>query len=227
MRIRIKRANVKRLASLSALGAGALAVTAGTAEAGIVYTPLSAKVGFSTWNGYSSSFSFGLPGTAGIGVSRSSWGGSFWWVWFFQSYGTVRFKPTAGHLGIFSAGKTWGNAGLGSAYRLAIATRWSTGGGSTGVSGNSSFDHKYALFRFRGTSSAPWEYGWLQLSHSISNTTGPDVTLEGWAYDDTGAPIAAGDTGGVPEPSTMALAGLGALALGAAGLRRWRAARKA
>jgi hypothetical protein len=51
--------------------------------------------------------------------------------------------------------------------------------------------------------------------------------LEGWAYDDSGDQIAAGDTGGVPEPSTMALAGLGALALGAAGLRRWRAARKA
>jgi hypothetical protein len=51
--------------------------------------------------------------------------------------------------------------------------------------------------------------------------------LEGYAYDDSGAYIPAGDTGGIPEPSTFVLTGLGALVLGAAGLRRWRAARKA
>ena len=44
--MRIKKKNVARLASLSALGAGALGVAAGTAHAGIVYTPLSGKVGF-------------------------------------------------------------------------------------------------------------------------------------------------------------------------------------
>jgi hypothetical protein len=52
----------------------------------------------------------------------------------------------------------------------------------------------------------------------------PDVTLIDWAYDTSGAQIPAGDTG-TPEPSTLALSGLAALALGAKGLRRWRAAR--
>jgi hypothetical protein len=58
-----------------------------------------------------------------------------------------------------------------------------------------------------------------------SPTLGPRVTVEGLALDTSGAFIKAGDTG-VPEPSTMALTGLAALALGATGLRRWRAARK-
>ena len=51
------------------------------------------------------------------------------------------------------------------------------------------------------------------------------VTCYGWASvtatEDAGANIIVGDTGAVPEPSEAAL-GLGALALGAAGLRRWR-----
>jgi hypothetical protein len=51
-----------------------------------------------------------------------------------------------------------------------------------------------------------------------------DVTLVDWAYDTSGAQIFAGDTG-TPEPSTFALSGLAALALGAKGLRSWRAAR--
>jgi hypothetical protein len=41
----------------------------------------------------------------------------------------------------------------------------------------------------------------------------------------SGAQIPAGDTG-TPEPSTFALTGLAALALGAKGVRSWREARK-
>ena len=47
----------------------------------------------------------------------------------------------------------------------------------------------------------------------------------GWAYDTSGAQIPAGDMG-TPEPSTFALSGLAALALGAKGLRARREARK-
>ena len=48
------------------------------------------------------------------------------------------------------------------------------------------------------------------------------LTIHDWAYDDTGAVLPAGV---VPEPASTGM-GLGALALGAAGLRRWRKTRK-
>jgi hypothetical protein len=62
-------------------------------------------------------------------------------------------------------------------------------------------------------------YGWLEINITDSNT----VTLLGWAYSDSGS-ILAGLTTAVPEPAETAI-GLGALALGAAGLRRWRKCR--
>jgi hypothetical protein len=93
----------------------------------------------------------------------------------------------------------------------------------TGTNGNF-----YKLFQFNGSSGNL--YGWAYFHQTVSNEVGPDVDLFGVAYDDSGATILAGDTvgsvGSTPEPSTMALTGLAALALGATGLRRWRAARK-
>jgi hypothetical protein len=52
MTIKLKRSNLKRLASLSALGAGALGVNAGTAEAYVVYSGIvNEKVGFGSGYG--------------------------------------------------------------------------------------------------------------------------------------------------------------------------------
>jgi hypothetical protein len=67
-------------------------------------------------------------------------------------------------------------------------------------------------------------YGWIKfdLETSGSNVV---LTVLAWAYDDSGATIKAGITS-VPEPAETAI-GLGALALGAAGLRRWRKAKAA
>ena len=56
---------------------------------------------------------------------------------------------------------------------------------------------------------------------------GPTATINGWAYDTNGHPLAAGSTtSSTPEPSSFELTGLAGLALGAEGLRRWRRARK-
>ena len=85
---------------------------------------------------------------------------------------------------------------------------------------------KYFLFTFYDTIQNLQLYGWGQLNVSLTDS-GPDVTLVDYAYDTSGAPIAAGDVGAVPEPSYQFPLSLGALVLGAVGVRRWRAKRAA
>jgi hypothetical protein len=49
---------------------------------------------------------------------------------------------------------------------------------------------------------------------------GPAAWIYGWAYEtEAGVPIFAGATGAVPEPSTLALLGLGLFAVSARRLR--------
>ena len=83
----------------------------------------------------------------------------------------------------------------------------------------------YIGFQFKPDSTVL--YGWadVTLTETEDDTYGT-FTVNRWAYDDTGASILTGQTvaAPVPEPATYAL-GLGALALGAAGLRRRRQAR--
>ena len=76
----------------------------------------------------------------------------------------------------------------------------------------------YIGFRFKPSSTML--YGWANVTLTEGRRYGTFVINE-WAYDDTGASIQTGQTSAVPEPATYAL-GLGALALGAAGLRRMR-----
>jgi hypothetical protein len=99
--------------------------------------------------------------------------------------------------------------------------------------GNPPFSHLYSLFEFEDGFNT--FYGWIQLSYTVSGQFGPDavfgpeLTIHDFAYDDTGAPLAAGqtvDASQVPEPSTAVSTGLAALALGAVGLRQWRKTRQ-
>jgi hypothetical protein len=63
------------------------------------------------------------------------------------------------------------------------------------------------------------DYGWIRLEW-LADTHGDPVTLkDDWAYDDSGAPIAAGAGAAVPEPSSLALV---LLAAGSAGVLAWR-----
>lgn len=60
-------------------------------------------------------------------------------------------------------------------------------------------------------------YGWAEVVMSYDDQFGA-FQVNSWAFDDTGAPI---QVGVVPEPAATGV-GLGALALGAAGVIRWR-----
>lgn len=135
-----------------------------------------------------------------------------------------------------AAGPAWGAIGIGTigeghvaAHRPGSTNPTSTvssqfGGGST-YPGESSaaFQHEYVAFRFKdSTAGDATRYGWIQLSAAVSDILQPSVTIEGYAFDTTGAEIAMGATGAVPEPGQMMAAVAGALLLGASGLRSYR-----
>jgi hypothetical protein len=110
-----------------------------------------------------------------------------------------------------------------SAFRAAveIARFGSTGGqlgnfsaGKTGFAGLAVTDGSHNVT----------EYGWIRLEVSNGQNGFPDeLQLIDWAFDTSGAPIAAGEEAtATPEPGTMALGLLASGALGVAALRRRR-----
>lgn len=95
------------------------------------------------------------------------------------------------------------------------------GGGDsfgTRLVGFTSGESAYVGFVFVDGSDTPL-YGWMEMI-LIADRNNTSWEIVRWAIDDSGAPIQTGQTV-VPEPAAVAT-GLGALALGAAGLRRWR-----
>jgi hypothetical protein len=89
------------------------------------------------------------------------------------------------------------------------------------------YANQYLAWVFQDSSQvgSPERYGWIEVSLSINNVTvpaggsGPNVTIWGYAYDDSGAKPLMGQ---VPEPTSLSLLALGAMALGSRGLRQWR-----
>ena len=75
----------------------------------------------------------------------------------------------------------------------------------------------YLGLEFLNETTGTTDYGWVQIN--TTGTTGFPATITGFAYDDSGAAILAG---AVPEPGTNVALTFGALALGAAGVRRWK-----
>jgi hypothetical protein len=58
-------------------------------------------------------------------------------------------------------------------------------------------------------------YGWLEATTTGygTQTASPNFTLVAYAYDTTGASVTVGQTAAVPEPSTYALFGIGAIGM--------------
>jgi hypothetical protein len=253
--VRIKRKNIARLASLSALGAGVLGEAPGTAEAGIVYGvfPTGTVVTADSGGNHTATLHLGGKSLFVHGDYRHPY--SSWASWDVKLSGAgFQFRTaysSSGPLTMVGAGVKWGNAGSGNTGVGWIGGRgwsrnshmtgtqwgwipgapvinpgfWSNSqyypggsGGTTGghsgtitpghlthsttnwVRGNGSFSDRYALFQF--ANSGDILYGWLEMSNDVSLTSGPTVTLQSWAYDTTGAQIAAGDTQDTgPPPS--------------------------
>jgi hypothetical protein len=86
----------------------------------------------------------------------------------------------------------------------------------------------YLGFRFQSPELSPGNhYGFFDVTYTNDPVSRfGNLIISGWEYETTtGAGVLTGPivAGTIPEPASMALAGLGLLALGAAGLRRKRA----
>lgn len=278
MRVTIKRKNLRRLASLSALGAGAMAAAVGTAEADMVVVNVNQSVGFDP--GFSTApIKASLPGGAGFSLTRilafplagstivsqhttgcgglSIRGGpcrttvgvkreiqAFWRRVSFVTHG-VNLVRSGGHLAAFSQngashpgfpGFTLPPNGIASHSSVRtiefncvftlngchnfIPFGTKTGNLFRGIGSGNAFPGAYDYFHFTFQDNGQTLSGWGQLDVTVGPGVGPDVTLVDYAYETPAAPPPP-----VPEPSEAVPLALSALVLGAAGIRRWRAAK--
>lgn len=219
------------LASLLALAAGAVTLPQ-TGQADIIYTDLNSSPVVVGYGGAGSNeFLFDVPGTANIGFVRESR------VTYTQpGSNTINYRSvkagdlSGGALGGIRGnapgfaspqlfGATW-NQGDGSFGNVAVGTA-NDGGLQTPLNG---YANRYLAWVFSdSTQGNALRYGWVEISLSMAgyNAGGPNVTILGYAYDNTGLKPTMGQSA-VPEPSSAAFMVLGALMLGARGLRKWR-----
>jgi hypothetical protein len=85
---------------------------------------------------------------------------------------------------------------------------------------------EYLGFKF--VDSGQTEYGWVEVSDTgTTSPTTDSFTIEGYAYDNTGAAIKAGQTvASVPEPSSLVMGALGTIMAAGYGWTRRRPARR-
>lgn len=210
--------------------AGAALAAAGTAQGAIIFNGspgLSATVPLNA-SGEFEVLDLNIDGAGGndFQISFSSVDSSLATT---ASTANVQFAPIAGNEVVISGGYV---ANLASGVNI---TNGSTGnrGIITGSDGNSdvtgNFDPASAngtvlgFIGFQFDIGGNRHNGWLELQTIYNNYRPQTITVTRWAYEDTAdAAIQAGDTGAIPEPSTVALTGLALLALGINGIRRYK-----
>jgi hypothetical protein len=237
---KLKRANRKRLASLSALGAGALGVTAIPAQANDIV--FSGVINVEVPN---STYLYTMAGPEGAaGVFKYTWGECEITCFHLSSWAAVALSSKPGKFGTAFRFLATGprNSFAQGAPQAAI---WGTAAGKStksadvwysysqhGIETTFSATDKYLLFRFQGGKLKHDMYGWVRLQVTAKG----EVDIVDWAYDPSGVRLPAGYHGsgrsdqqvmGTLPPLAADATGLPALALGAPGLRRLRAARAA
>jgi hypothetical protein len=219
-----------KLLSLLALATGAVALPQ-TSDADIIYTDLSsnpAQIGFAPTAATSFIINT-LPGLAQLGFgTRSNIVTTLAGAKYYQ---TVRVDGMGSGAGVNIKINALGFAAANSAgLRWGQMTGATVGGGIIGYAMDfnhnpNSFTHRYLAFEFADTTLAgnPLRFGWVDMSLTTGNVanslSNPTLTVFGYAYDNTGAQI---PMGLVPEPGSMTIMALGALMMGAKGLRSWR-----
>ncbi len=201
-----------RWVGVSGLAVGALATLPDVEASIIIGDSVGGKVGFGS--GYGATYDINYPGPGLLNFATASAGG----IKQIQVQGGTyaQFKTNSNLLALADAGAKWGTL-VGASTAGAFGThRQSTSYAPAGYS------HRYLLFKF-DTGGSTIRYGWADLSLVNNPAAGPDLTIHRWAYDDSGAEIAAG---AVPEPASAAAATGMALVLGAAGVRAWRKQRQ-
>jgi len=243
MKTKLKRSNTKRLASLSALGAGALGAAAVPAHASDVV--FSGVIDVTVEFPASHSYTIPGPGPGGAGGVIFTHISSGCQITCFNigftigiaskpgKYGTqFRFLAT-GKDNSFAQGQpqgaVWGTA-PGKSTKSADIIYTYGGHPSTTITPTD----RYLLFRFQRGALKHDIYGWARIH--LPDPNHAEVEIVDWAYDPSGVRLPAGYHGGgrrepedlgAIEPSSIDATGRPALALGAPALRRWRAARKA
>jgi hypothetical protein len=214
-----------KLVSLLALATGAVAMPQ-SSQADIIFTDLSsnpAQVGYL----FNQSFVItNLPGTAQFGFSRHSVGSSFRAVTVGATFGYVKVKANNTHVALpQSEGKVWSQINLNPYFAATV------GKANLYATFPMSYSGGYLAFEFKDSTQAgsPMRFGWVQVGLANSDLLsgeGPQVTIFGYAWDNTGAQVPMGQRP-VPEPGSMTLLAFGAMALGAKGVRKWRRGREA
>jgi hypothetical protein len=214
-----------KFVSLLALAAGAVAIPQ-TSEADVILTDMSGSpinIGFLASPQFVIS---NLPGSARLGFqfgdSHSLTSESRWILAGQANTNAVYVKlRTNALLAVHApAGVKWDSAGAGERPVATIASAYYLSHRPN------NFSHEFLLFKFQdSTQGNAVRYGWVDVSLSngnLNSTDGPQLTIWSYAFDTSGAQLAAGS---VPEPTSVSLLALGALALGARGVRSWKRSR--